>query len=715
MAVYNDSTKSSTWSDPTAWTLGHAPVEGENARILAGHTIQIDQNITVGDDSAAYAINIAATATLWWPSTVVGDYTLILKGQLYISGTFRIGDSSSVGIPASRTAIVKTNYSATPAVGEFGITIAAGGKMYVYGSDTTNGATGIHHTLLNQNITALDDHFHTADITGWKAGDTVVVAVTDNSGTLSRSEVKVLSVDSVGDLSTITTTFAYGHAGGTTYSWYVAEVIRINRNVIITSYNTAYPGYITGPSGAADILEAYWASFQYMAIDSTKCCPYWTGGTLRLQHCSYYVIGAVTTGAQSAEAVKCNGNVVACAIDYNDMYGGAYAAGMLNFAVTNFLSSLSTFSITNNWLIYNKSNAVAVNFQNTIFGPTQKFNGTFQYNRAAGVTYGYVLPPDGCVSTGVYSDNVAHDTSQGFYCTGHYGANRWSFDNLLSWNARAACMDLSGVNRAKFTNLRLYGYNTANHGLRIRLSTYNLFKNARFSPTTGGVGYDMTYATNPVWGNVFDSCVFDEYAAPQNSYSIYINTYIAADLFINCSGLYGPCGTGNAEENRFVTELRFQGCTLNTGVAITGVYNHRATVTTATFGGILKDSVVFRTAAPSERLTLVRTDGYWVTQRLVSSPKFAAVLSGETTTFSVYVMRSATYNGGAPRLVLKADASLGVPVDVVLETAHGSLGVWELLTGTTPAATANGEFCAVVDCGTAGTLGYINVDDWSVA
>jgi hypothetical protein len=76
---------------------------------------------------------------------------------------------------------------------------------------------------------------------------------------------------------------------------------------------------------------------------------------------------------------------------------------------------------------------------------------------------------------------------------------------------------------------------------------------------------------------------------------------------------------------------------------------------------------------------------------------------------------SYAYNGNQPRLIQRANAALGIAEDVVLDALTGSnFGQWEHLSATTTAPSGDvGVIELVVDCD--GTLGWINVDDWSVA
>jgi hypothetical protein len=131
-------------------------------------------------------------------------------------------------------------------------------------------------------------------------------------------------------------------------------------------------------------------------------------------------------------------------------------------------------------------------------------------------------------------------------------------------------------------------------------------------------------------------------------------------------------------------------------------------------GGIIeRDTTIFNTASPSERLTPSSAS-----IKLQSGPRLVAVDDLDTVTINVYVRKSvagdgAAYNGNQPRLILKANPAVGINTDTVLDTMTASNGTWEQLTGTTSAVNADGAFEFYVDCD--GTTGWVNVDDWSIS
>jgi len=133
------------------------------------------------------------------------------------------------------------------------------------------------------------------------------------------------------------------------------------------------------------------------------------------------------------------------------------------------------------------------------------------------------------------------------------------------------------------------------------------------------------------------------------------------------------------------------------------------TVEKVLIGTVARDTSLFRTAPPSEKLTPA-----CLTQlRLESGSKRVAVPNGQSATVSIYVQKDGSYSGSQPRLRARANPSIGLDDDQTIDTMSGGSGVWEQLTGTiTPAATDDGVYEVYVDCN--GTAGNVYIDDWSV-
>jgi hypothetical protein len=128
------------------------------------------------------------------------------------------------------------------------------------------------------------------------------------------------------------------------------------------------------------------------------------------------------------------------------------------------------------------------------------------------------------------------------------------------------------------------------------------------------------------------------------------------------------------------------------------------------FGVLKTDTSVFNVASPSMLMTPNSA-----TFKLESAPKgkglLVAVANGGTVTTSVYVRKSASYNGNQPRLGVRTNPALGITVDTILATYSAGTGSWNQMVGTTAAVSDDGVLEFFIDCD--GTAGAINVDDWS--
>jgi hypothetical protein len=130
-------------------------------------------------------------------------------------------------------------------------------------------------------------------------------------------------------------------------------------------------------------------------------------------------------------------------------------------------------------------------------------------------------------------------------------------------------------------------------------------------------------------------------------------------------------------------------------------------------GILTTDTVITRSAPRSARFTPSSA-----TLKSSTCETKAAIKVGRTMTISAWVRISvigdgAAYNGNFPRLIQKRNSSMGITADVILATATvASSGAWELIQGTTAAATEDGVYTFCLDCD--GTTGWVNFEDIKV-
>lgn len=140
-------------------------------------------------------------------------------------------------------------------------------------------------------------------------------------------------------------------------------------------------------------------------------------------------------------------------------------------------------------------------------------------------------------------------------------------------------------------------------------------------------------------------------------------------------------------------------------------------------GHFKTDTTFYRTAAPSLRMSCWSTNASneSLTPRGFNGGWLVPVQSGQSgqsVTVSVAVRKSVladgtAYNGNQPKLVQSANYALGVTDNTIIATAtNAANGAWEVIGGSTAAATAAGVFEFWVE--TSGTAGWVNVDDVSL-
>ncbi len=235
------------WSATGTWTGGVVPGEGDTVTIQNGHTVTINQNITVGADSATPAIQMSGTGKLVLPSSPAADYTLICKGDLNTGGGgFEI---ASVGTPldSARKFTIKLNYSATPSANEFRMNSNLT-KFYGRAYATS------YRTTLTAQAASAQNVLNVADATGWAVGDELVIGTTTTTKT--QTEAKVIQAIA-GNQVTLTTNLSSTHDAG-------GPVVHLTRNILITNNNDTYGTNVSVGNNLANSV------FQYVRFKNLK-------------------------------------------------------------------------------------------------------------------------------------------------------------------------------------------------------------------------------------------------------------------------------------------------------------------------------------------------------------------------------------------------------------------------------------------------------------
>jgi len=602
---------------------------------------------------------------------------LVLKGLLYVKlgGTMNIGVSGS---PVTATAEYQMDSVANV---DSGMWVA--GTLNIYGPSLAT-----TQTVLTADVSSGTAVLSVGSTSGWSAGDSLGIASTTR--TWSQCEQKMIqSVDS-GTQVTLTTNLSYAHGGTAPV---VAEVVHLTRSVKIHGASSSLQGYILFTESSVANVE--YAEFYYLGsnnsnqrgIDAYTRPDY--SGSLRIEYSSLHdFVVAGSTGLMTHGGLF-NNLTFRHNVDY-----GVYQQLVYLDNTTN-----SAWDISYNTAMSAQSSAQGM-FR------LGGLAGVFTHNTAAGsAAYGFYLDTSSAV--GSFSDNTAHSCGLYGLQINSAPAQGSVLSRVSIWRNNTKGMILPTLQDVTFEDFTMFGNLDANIWFGTSASYNVVFSglvsngDTSFSTTTG-IAWNGDVANRNYRTYVLNSR-FSQVSGilTAHSYDYNVNANISnnarVQLWSNGSSYGAPtliAGLGAGTCDKY-TEFHFQGMAPG---------DHRSYYV---HGSSRTDSTVFHTAAPSERLSPASTS-----IKLQSSPKQAAVAAGNTVTWSVWVYKSASYTGAQPRLVLRANPSIGVNADTVLATASGGTGVWEQLTGVTPAASGDdGVFEAFVDCG--GTAGSVYVDDWA--
>jgi hypothetical protein len=122
-------------------------------------------------------------------------------------------------------------------------------------------------------------------------------------------------------------------------------------------------------------------------------------------------------------------------------------------------------------------------------------------------------------------------------------------------------------------------------------------------------------------------------------------------------------------------------------------------------GQRLTDSTILFGDQNTEKLIPFST-----TIKLHSGSKYVALNSSQKTLVSVYVRIDSTYNGTLPKLIVKANPSVGIMENTIIDTCDAVMDEFQILTGYSPITNDVGVLEFFVECD--GTSGFINIGQW---
>lgn len=621
---------------------------------------------------------ISATAAspgvfTWTSNTLSNGDTILFTGISLITGI------------STNTVYYVVN-NGTDGAGKFRLSLTKGG-----GDINTTGSNGSNMTAFATSDNTLD----VATDTGWLSGDSVSIAST--SRTYTQCENGTLSGDASSSLLTLTDALVYAHSGTSPTQ---AEVILLTRNVKIYGASSTLQAYIN--IAANSTVDVDWVEFYWLGSNtSAKKGIDWitSSGTISFAYSSFHnftVSGSIALNCSSVTAASTS-DVSYCVFYDNQQHHLIVANKM---TVQNCIFMLSR-----------NSSYASVQVASSV-APTSSdvfSNNIVVGSIGAGILFETTAPGfDRSVAT--FSGNTVHSCgADGFRDGGARGA---VFTDLTVWR----CNDY-GVKMANssyqypstsitYDGLVLFGNATANMLIDIGAIDVTIIDGFFNGDTTFSSQYGIYITSGTVCTLL--SCDFGSSSGIKTTHS-------TADVY--------PAGSNSKNSTKmtminckFASSTEIGNLTSFTDNAFFSSQKHdQSTGTHKTWKryGIVSYSTAadtYRTSSPGELLTPNSASG-----KLESSHKLVPVANTGTLTPTVYVYKSAAYNGNQPRLILKRNIALGITSDQIIATASGSTGSWLTLTGTAPtsgSATDDGVFEFVVDCD--GTAGTAAVDDWSV-
>jgi hypothetical protein len=228
-----------------------------------GHVVTVDTTCEGGDDTSTA---ITVNGTLKFSRTATSQLTvngeLVIASSESFQGTWDRGRSQDP-IPVAYTATLKTNRSAAPADGKWGVTVQTLARWWDYGAAKT---TNAH--LVNDVAIAATSARVTNGV-GWAIGDKLVFGGTGSA--ITDQDVK--------NIATITlvsgTVYDITWVGGTTYAHAALGIVgNFSHNLINTCYNTTYRSYLNcqwdAINIAANTREMRYVSFEEFATNTSS-------------------------------------------------------------------------------------------------------------------------------------------------------------------------------------------------------------------------------------------------------------------------------------------------------------------------------------------------------------------------------------------------------------------------------------------------------------
>ncbi len=629
------------------------------------------------------SLAITQGGTLTFSTGIAANLRQLGYVIVYNGGTLNIG-ASGAEVGRSSTAVLQF---ACTADGDFGLVARRGATVTMAGLSRTS-AKIVSQTKLNADAASSATSITIVDDTGWLSGDTVCLAPTTQTNT--QFESKALTGNATATTAAISA-LTNAHSGTSPTQ---AEVGLLTRNVQFTAVtaNTVTFFYVADTA----TVSCSWTDFRYISTNATGKRGIeinTTTGSCTIDYCSirdadacwWYITGATASNITITNTVHYNGTVASNAV------------GCFQIAT----ATSGTWTVSNNMFC-------GATTASSTMGILSDIGGTFTNNSLSGNTAGangaLQLAETGAL-LGTFSGLSVHSNAS------------------IGIRASVSCYGTISTSNVWRNNADAVQY-TVPINQNFTLLSCNIFGNNGSGITT------LTASQSTVANLILDNCTFNGDTTFGQTNGIFVRAGTTGNIYLYSSQFSVVSGIKTKQTNdmQFDTTLSnalvsrvFADNTILNGTNVYAAVNtmaYGAFLSAQNFGQTANDNRTYianGSATPgliqsntgtvygSNTLSEQMTPGS-TTVKLVSQSIFVECASGKAATPVIQVRKDGTYNGSAPRLILKRQDSMGVTIDTVLDTLSVGVNTWEALTGTTGLAPQKGIFEFVIDCdGTAGS------------
>lgn len=675
-------TATTNWNRAIRTTTTAAPAAADETFIsgdFTGSGAPAARTVSVDFDSTTSfgQVQVSVGGILAYATSASSAYRIRLAGDLVVNGLgYLTMGTTGTPMPGTTTAVLEFDCSTD---GQYGL--RGNGLFIAQGASRT-----YDRARLTVNVDASGTGLVTDVSTGWAIGDELAIGQTDRSST-GHSEKRTIS--GITGTSITIGAVTYAHSGTSPAR---ARVIVLTRNVRIRSVSSTAMTYFR--PGRYSTTDFDWAELYYLGENATGKRGVEVDvieGLFEMDRCSVHDCEdyGLYLGTQAiSDRIHCRDTVT---------FNMASVAGP---GVTNVATSGTDRTISGCVFMQVTATSSCTNVDLLDLGLT------FSSNEIIGGYVGLAMH-EATFAPGTFSSIEINGTAS-------YGLNfpsnvrNLSMPDLKIWRCSAIGMNVANGGRLTFTSTVLFGNTSANiggGGATFGVKFIGLSSNGDGScATTYGITFTGAYPAarwELISCNLGVTSGSGEVAMTAHTADIYLASSSAylVDALLENTTLASPVQVANATSLGPDSSIRAQ--------RLGGVVGAHKTWKRA--GTIEPDATIFRSSAPAAKLTPASA-----TEKLESEGRLIPIKASTLRTISVWVRKTAAYNGAAPRLIVRRNDGAGTAFDedLVLDTAGAAADTWEQLVGTTPVADDDTAIEAIVDCD--GTAGVLNVDDWEV-